>query len=148
MTIYQAETGNFTIVLAGDTMLTRKLAPFNEEGFLGLRDIFRSADAAFANLEGTVHLWDEGTPGITQGTFMTTDPKLLEDLQWLGVNMVSCANNHAFDYGEAGVLANIRHLDHAGIVHAGTGKNLSEARAPGYLDTPNGRVALVSTTAT
>jgi poly-gamma-glutamate synthesis protein (capsule biosynthesis protein) len=89
---------------------------------LRLREILQSADAAFVNLEGTVHLWDEGTPGITQGTFMTTDPKLLEDLQWLGVNMVSCANNHAFDYGEAGVLANIRHLDHAGIVHAGTGK--------------------------
>ncbi len=108
----------------------------------------RGADAAFANLEGTVHTWDEGTPGITQGTFMTTEPKLLEDLKWLGINMVSCANNHAFDYGEDGVLANIRHLDDAGIVHAGTGRNLAQARAPAYLDTPNGRVALVAATAT
>ncbi|HZH81841.1 MAG TPA: CapA family protein, partial [Phototrophicaceae bacterium] len=95
MTIYQAELGNFTIALAGDTMLTRKLIPFKEERFLVLRDILHGADATFANLEGTVHLWDEGTPGITQGTFMTTYPKLLEDLQWLGVNLVSCANNHA-----------------------------------------------------
>jgi poly-gamma-glutamate capsule biosynthesis protein CapA/YwtB (metallophosphatase superfamily) len=146
--IYAAEIGNFTIALAGDTMLTRKLMPFNEERFLALREILRGADAAFANLEGTVHTWDEGTPGITQGTFMTTDPKLLEDLKWFGINMVSCANNHAFDYGEGGVLANIRHLDDAGLVHAGTGKNLAEARAPGYLDTPNGRVALVAATAT
>jgi poly-gamma-glutamate capsule biosynthesis protein CapA/YwtB (metallophosphatase superfamily) len=146
--IYAAEIGNFTIALAGDTMLTRKLMPFNEEWFLALREILRGADAAFANLEGTVHTWDEGTPGITQGTFMTTDPKLLEDLKWFGINMVSCANNHAFDYGEGGVLANIRHLDDAGLVHAGTGKNLAEARAPGYLDTPNGRVALVAATAT
>jgi poly-gamma-glutamate synthesis protein (capsule biosynthesis protein) len=146
--IYAAEIGNFTIALAGDTMLTRKLMPFNEERFLALREILRGADAAFANLEGTVHTWDEGTPGITQGTFMTTDPKLLEDLKWFGINMVSCANNHAFDYGEGGVLANIKHLDEAGLVHAGTGKNLAEARAPGYLDTPNGRVALIATTAT
>jgi poly-gamma-glutamate capsule biosynthesis protein CapA/YwtB (metallophosphatase superfamily) len=146
--IYAAEIGNFTIALAGDTMLTRKLMPFNEERFLALREILRGADAAFANLEGTVHTWNEGTPGITQGTFMTTDPKLLEDLKWFGINMVSCANNHAFDYGEGGVLANIRHLDDAGLVHAGTGKNLAEARAPGYLDTPNGRVALVAATAT
>ena len=146
--IYAAEVGNFTIALAGDTMLTRKLTPFNEQRFLALREILRGADAAFANLEGTVHTWDEGTPGITQGTFMTTDPKLLEDLKWFGINMVSCANNHAFDYGEGGVLANIRHLDDAGLVHAGTGKNLAEARAPGYLDTPNGRVALVAATAT
>jgi poly-gamma-glutamate capsule biosynthesis protein CapA/YwtB (metallophosphatase superfamily) len=145
--IYEAEKGDFTIALAGDTMLTRKLTPFKEERFLSLREILGSADAAFANLEGTVHTWDEGTPGITQGTFMTTDPKLLEDLKWLGINLVSCANNHAFDYGEAGVLANIRHLDQAGLVHAGTGKNLAEARAPAYLDTPNGRVALVAATA-
>ncbi len=145
---YQAEDGNFTIALAGDTMLTRRLAPFREENFLRLREILRGADAAFANLEGTVHTWDEGTPGITQGTFMTTDPKLLEDLKWLGINMVSCANNHAFDYGEDGVLANLRHLDAAGLAHAGTGKNLAEARAPGYLDTPNGRVGLIATTAT
>src|SRR5207244_9097323 len=53
-----------------------------------------------------------------------------------------------FDYGEGGVLANIRHLDDAGLVHAGTGKNLAEARAPGYLDTANGRVALIAATAT
>jgi poly-gamma-glutamate capsule biosynthesis protein CapA/YwtB (metallophosphatase superfamily) len=146
--LYEAEKGDFTLALAGDTMLTRKLTPFKEERFLGLRQIINGCDAAFANLEGTVHTWDEGTPGITQGTFMTTEPKLLEDLKWLGINMVSCANNHAFDYGEGGVLANIRHLDEAGMVHAGTGKNLAEARAPGYLDTPNGRVALIAATAT
>ncbi|MDP2606301.1 MAG: CapA family protein [Deltaproteobacteria bacterium] len=145
---YEAEKGNVALALAGDTMLTRKLIPFKEEKFLRLREILRGADAAFANLEGTVHTWDEGTPGITQGTFMTIDPKLLEDLKWLGINMVSCANNHAFDYGEDGVLANLRHLDAAGLTHAGTGKNLAEARAPGYLDTPNGRVGLIATTAT
>ena len=144
---YQSETGNFTIALAGDTMLTRRLTPFKEERFLKLREIFRGADTSFANLEGTVHTWDEGTPGITQGTFMTTDPKLLDDLKWLGINLVCCANNHAFDYGEDGVRANLKHLDAAGIAHAGTGKNLAEARAPGYLDTPNGRVALVAATA-
>jgi poly-gamma-glutamate capsule biosynthesis protein CapA/YwtB (metallophosphatase superfamily) len=146
--IYQADKSNCTIALAGDTMLTRKLTPFNEKQFLALRELLRGADAGFANLEGTVHTWDEGTPGITQGTFMTTEPKLLEDLKWLGINMVSCANNHAFDYGEGGVLANIKHLEDADIVHAGTGRNLAEARAPAYLDTPNGRVALVAATAT
>jgi poly-gamma-glutamate synthesis protein (capsule biosynthesis protein) len=146
--LYEAEQGDFTVALAGDTMLTRRLATFKEERFLSLAQILRGADTAFVNLEGTVHTWDEGTPGITQGTFMTTDPKLLEDLKWFGINMVSCANNHAFDYGEDGVLANIRHLEKAGVVHAGTGKNLAEARAPGYLDTPNGRVALIAATAT
>lgn len=145
--LYESEKGEFNLALAGDTMLTRKLMPFKEERFLSLRKILTGCDAAFANLEGTVHTWEEGTPGITQGTFMTTEPSLLEDLKWLGINVVSCANNHAFDYGEDGVLANLKHLQKAGIAHAGTGKNLTEARAPGYLDTPNGRVGLIATTA-
>lgn len=145
--LYDAERGDFTIALTGDCMLTRRLSVFTEEQFLALAQILRGADAAFANLEGTVHTWDEGTPGITQGTFMTTDPRLLEDLKWLGINIVSCANNHAFDYGEGGIMANLRHLGEAGIVHAGSGKNLAEARAPGYLDTPNGRVGIVAATA-
>jgi poly-gamma-glutamate synthesis protein (capsule biosynthesis protein) len=145
--LYESEKGEFTLALAGDTMLTRKLTPFKEERFLALRKILTGCDAAFANLEGTVHTWEEGTPGITQGTFMTTEPSLLEDLKWLGINLVSCANNHAFDYGEDGVLANLKHLRKAGIAHAGTGKNLTAARAPGYLDTPNGRVGLIAATA-
>jgi poly-gamma-glutamate capsule biosynthesis protein CapA/YwtB (metallophosphatase superfamily) len=145
---YESDAGNFAIALAGDTMLTRKLTPFKEASFLKLREILHSVDATFVNLEGTVHTWEEGTPGITQGTFMTTLPELLEDLKWLGVNIVSCANNHAFDYGEDGVLANLRHLEEAGLTHAGTGRNLAAARAPGYLDTPNGRVGLIATTAT
>ena len=145
---YESDAGNFAIALAGDTMLTRKLTPFKEASFLKLREILHSVDATFVNLEGTVHTWEEGTPGITQGTFMTTLPELLEDLKWLGVNIVSCANNHAFDYGEDGVLANLRHLEAAGLAHAGTGRNLAAARAPGYLDTPNGRVGLIATTAT
>ena len=58
----------------------------------------------------------------------------------MGVNLVSCANNHSYDYGEGGVLTNLKHLRHSDLVHAGTGRNLSEARAPAYMDTPNGRV--------
>jgi poly-gamma-glutamate capsule biosynthesis protein CapA/YwtB (metallophosphatase superfamily) len=59
---------------------------------------------------------------------------------------MSCANNHGIDYGEGGVLTNIRNLDEAGMVHAGSGSNYSEALAPAYLETPKGRVGLLSAT--
>jgi Bacterial capsule synthesis protein PGA_cap len=100
------------------------------------------------NLETVVRHPDEGAPNITRGTYMTTPPALLEDLTWFGINLVSCANNHAYDYSEAGLLATIAHLDRAGIAHAGSGHNLAQARAPGYLDTRHGRIALVAMTAT
>jgi poly-gamma-glutamate capsule biosynthesis protein CapA/YwtB (metallophosphatase superfamily) len=145
---YASEAGHFSIALAGDCMLTRRLSGFDEPAFLALVKIFRDCDAGTANLESVVRHWDEGTPGITQGTFMTTPPELLDEFKWFGITMLATANNHAFDYGEGGVLATLRHLDAAGLVHAGSGSNLAEARIPGYLDTRGGRVAILSATAT
>ena len=145
---YEAAKGNFRVALAGDCMLTRRLATFDEPAFLALRDLFRGCDAGFVNLESVVRGPDEGTPGVTRGTYMTTPPELLADISWLGVTMVSTANNHAYDYGEGGVMATVRHLEAAGIMFAGSGQNLAEARRPGYLDSRAGRVALIATTAT
>lgn len=145
--LYDSESGAMTIAVCGDTMLSRRLAVYREAPFLALRDLLRSADVAFTNLEGTARHYHEGNPSPWDGTFMTTEPHLLEELKWFGINLVSCANNHAYDYGDGGVLANLRHLDAAGLVHAGTGRNEREARAPAYLDTPQGRVALVAATA-
>ena len=149
--VYDAEKGNFAIALTGDSMLTRKLSNFAEPAYLKLAQTLRGADACFGNLESTVRAWDEGSPAISRmgrGTFMTTEPALVPEMKWLGLNLLSCANNHAFEYGEEGVLATLRHLDSGGLAHAGTGKNLAEARAPGYLDTNNGRVALVAANGT
>jgi poly-gamma-glutamate synthesis protein (capsule biosynthesis protein) len=145
---YASEAGDFAIALGGDCMLTRRLAVYDEPAFLALARVFRDCDAGLVNLETVVRRWDEGAPGITRGTYMTTPPELLDDLKWFGVNMVGCANNHACDYGEAGLLATIAHLDAAGLVHAGSGRNLAQARMPGYLETRNGRVALIAITAT
>ena len=146
--LYEAEGGDLDVALAGDLMLTRKISVAREARFLALRDLLNNADASFANLEGSVRNWDEGAPGITVGTYMTTPPELLDEIKWLGIKIVSCANNHSYDYGEAGLLATLRHLDTAGIPHSGSGRNLAEARAPAYLETPRGRIALVSMTAT
>ena len=136
------------MMLLGDVMPTRRLAVFGEERYLKLREICTGADATFANLETAVHRYLEGHQNISGGTYMTTEPQLLEDLKWMGVNLVSTANNHAFDYGEEGIMATCGYLDAAGIVHAGTGRHLREARAPAYLDTKRGRVALIGVTAT
>ncbi|MBI3371181.1 MAG: CapA family protein [Betaproteobacteria bacterium] len=135
------------MLLAGDVMPSRRLSPFNEDDYLALVEMVRGADVAFANLETTVRERHEGAPNFTQGTPMTTPPRLLDDLKWMGFDIVSCANNHATDYGACGVLASLAHLRSAGIPCAGSGGNLAEARAPAYVDTPAGRVGLVAATA-
>ena len=45
--------------------------------------------------------------------------------------MVACANNHAGDYGEQGVIANIDNLDAHGMTHAGTGRTPGRGRGAG-----------------
>lgn len=145
---YESEAGNFDLALCGDLMLTQRISAYREPGYLELIEVLRTADAAFANLESTVREWQEGTPSITTGTPMTTPPSLLDELKWMGINILSCANNHAYDYGENGLLASLRHLDEAGLAHAGSGRNLDEARMPAYLETARGRLALVAMTTT
>ena len=145
--LYDAQAGNLTLVASGDTMITRRMSVFREEGFARLRKMFREADVGFTNLEMLMHDY-EHSPGQAGGTFTASDPKNLGELEWMGVNLVSCANNHSYDYGEGGVLTNLEHLRRSELVHAGTGRNLSEARAPAYLDTANGRVALISASST
>lgn len=145
--LYQAEAGNLTVVASGDTMITRRLSVFGEDRFTSLVEMFKKADVGFTNLEMLMHDF-EHSPGMAGGTYTGSDPKNLKELEWAGINLVSCANNHSFDYGEAGVLTNLKHLKASDLVYAGSGRNLSEARAPGYLDTANGRVALISASST
>jgi len=48
------------------------------------------------------------------------------------------------DYSYEGLIDTIRNLDRVGLAHAGTGRNLTEARSPAYLTTAKGRVAMVT----
>jgi poly-gamma-glutamate synthesis protein (capsule biosynthesis protein) len=57
---------------------------------------------------------------------------------------LSTSDNHAFDLKATGIQNTIREMDRRKMVHAGTGNNLAEASAPGYLRTPKGTVALVA----
>jgi len=66
----------------------------------------------------------------------------------MGFNLFATANNHSMDYGVQGVLDTIQTLRKGGAVYAGTGVDLGHARAPGYLSTGHGRVALVACAST
>lgn len=137
-----------TIALLGDIMMTRSVSVFREPEYLKMRDMLNAADVVFANFESCAHpyLDDPHQQRNEGGSYVTTEPALLKDLNWLGVNMVACGSGHADDYGVKGIFDTMRYLDDAGIVHAGSGRHLGEARAPAYLDTSSGRVALVAAT--
>ena len=137
----------FTLAAVGDLVLDDELAPLLEARSPRMLELLRSADVAFGNFESTaVDLssfggWPEAESG---GSWLISTPRVPADLRRIGFDMVARANNHTTDWGVAGMRATDRLLTEAGIVHAGTGDTLADARAPRFLTTPAGRVSLVS----
>ncbi|GAB3161920.1 CapA family protein [Myceligenerans halotolerans] len=136
-----------TVGIAGEYLATRPFSQVTDPGLLGIRDLLHAADVTYAHLEmnfGRAHAVHAGR-GDTYGSYMLADPVVASDLRWLGVDVLSMANNHSLDFGERGLLSTLDAARAAGIACAGTGRDLDEARMPAYRDTPAGRVALVST---
>ena len=138
----------FTLALTGDSIIMQRLQVFKEPEFTKLFDLIRGADAAFTNLETLFHDYEMPPAHESGGTWMRTDPPILKELVWAGFDLVSRANNHAGDFGPAGSQITSRYVREAGLVEAGVGNSLAEAREARFLETPKGRVALISAAST
>ena len=145
--LYDAEKGDFTLGAVGDAILSRPLSVFKEQRFLDMVELLRGTDCTFANLEILFHEY-EHPPAYLDGTHAQADPEILEELKWAGIDIVSLANNHAYNYGYEGILTTIDHLKRYGIPNSGAGANLQDACMPCFLDTHRGRVGLVSVNST
>ncbi len=140
--------GRFTMALAGDSIITRRLSVYEEPSFLTLMDLVRRADVSFTNLEMLFHDYEPYAMNEGGGTYMRAEPALVNELVWAGFDLVSRANNHAGDYGVLGMRLTTKYVDQAGLVQAGVGESLAEAREAKFLETPRARVALISVAAT
>src|SRR5687768_1540207 len=138
----------FTLALTGDSIINQRLSVFKEPVFTRLFDIIRGADAAFTNLETLFHDYEMPPAHESGGTWMRTDPPILKELVWAGFDLVSRANNHAGDFGPLGSQITSRYVREAGLVEAGVGNSLAEAREAKFLETPKGRIALISAAST
>jgi poly-gamma-glutamate capsule biosynthesis protein CapA/YwtB (metallophosphatase superfamily) len=134
-----------TLAAVGDCIVTRSLRETRDPGFAALRDRIQAADAAFANLEQLPHNFEGPPANESGGTWLCCEPARVDDLRWMGFHLFACAHNHVHDWGRHGLLAALRHMDAMGVAYAGVGSNLAAARAPRYLETAAGRIALIST---
>ncbi|MER8714297.1 CapA family protein [Mesorhizobium sp. M1295] len=136
----------FTMAAVGDLLFARPVTKGHYPGLVDVLRIFHGADVSFGNLE--TNILDVQSKGCPQaeygGAYCISDPQLGPDLRAMGFNMVSRANNHTLDWGLEGMHETSRALEENGIIHAGAGENLAQAGAARFLETPRGRVALVS----
>lgn len=132
---------NFTA--AGD-MLIQRVISTEYEGFAPLRDYIKKGDARFMNFESIIYKEDLWGNQFNGGSHHQSDLRTLKICEDYGFNMTTFNNNHTFDWGYGGMINTLEELKKTNFAHAGVGMNLDEAAAPAYLETPKGRVALVS----
>ncbi len=105
-----------------------------------------SADLRFANLESP--LSDQGgeLSSPTNPLVFNGPPHAAKTLAAAGFDIVSTANNHAFDYGESGVSGTFQNLRTVGVASAGAGPFLAIAEEPRILERGGRKVAFLAAT--
>ncbi len=84
-----------------------------------------SYDLFFVNLECT--LSENNHPPHPHKILLHSDPKVIEGLKKIAINIVSLANNHSFDYGLTGFTDTKNILRNKAIKPVGGGENIGEA---------------------
>jgi poly-gamma-glutamate capsule biosynthesis protein CapA/YwtB (metallophosphatase superfamily) len=137
----------WNVVVTGEAMVCRPFSMHKDPGFLSIVKLMRESDVTYSHLEMDLGNFDEllwAAKGNWGGSYMIAEPRIAEDLKWSGVDIMSLAQNHSCDWGAAGIVSTIKAMQKAGIAHAGTGRDLEEARSPAYVEKDKGRVALIS----
>jgi poly-gamma-glutamate synthesis protein (capsule biosynthesis protein) len=138
-----ATPGTVTLAFAGDVHFTGRTARLLKDpatAFGPITSVLRSADFTAVNLETAVT--SRGTPQPKTYHFRTT-PTAFTALSDGGVDLVTMANNHVLDYGQAGLADTLAAARAARFPYVGIGANAAAAWAP-YITTINGvKIAII-----
>lgn len=147
-------TKNTTISFVGDVSLADDwyIMPKYDErnkkiyGILSeeVVDIMTSSDIMVANNEFTISNRGEKMPKKYY-TFRAS-PQRLSIYEEMGVNLVTLANNHIYDYGEVAFYDALDALDQYNIPYVGAGRNIEEAKEPFYYIINGYKIGFVNAT--
>ncbi len=135
---YQQEAvpqDSYTIFFAGDVMLDRGVAFYvarygDDDWRFPWRfvvDRLRLFDIVFVNHEGVMSSVGQDAGGVHSFNFPIA---ALDGLLFAGVDVVSLANNHIFDWGAAALCDTVRRLHAHAVGTVGAGCSYDEANAP------------------
>lgn len=87
-----------------------------------------------------------GVPLEGKAYTFRADPRDAYLLNVFGTDVVSLANNHAYDFGPDALVDTMEALEEVGIPYMGAGRNLEEAKKPVYFVANGKKIAIVSAT--
>jgi poly-gamma-glutamate capsule biosynthesis protein CapA/YwtB (metallophosphatase superfamily) len=130
-----SDENKIELIFTGDIMLDRgvewKIINEGEDDFTfpfkKISEELNGADIVFGNLESPIS--DKGEKAGSIYSFRA-DPKAMEGLTFAGFNVLSLANNHAFDYTSKALSDTFSRLKQADIDYVGGGQNATEAATP------------------
>jgi len=134
--------GRATLAAVGDVLMheaVKRSAEIHGRGaadggyawlFAPIADLLAEADVTFANLETPIA---PDAAGGTREYVFNAPPEAVAALRRAGVDVVSVANNHAFDQGRAGFEETLRRLEAGGLRAVGAGP-AGRAAGPTTLD--------------
>jgi poly-gamma-glutamate synthesis protein (capsule biosynthesis protein) len=135
--------GDVTLAFAGDVHFAGRVAPLLKDPgttFGPVSSVLESADFTAVNLETPVT--SRGRPQPKAYHFATT-PGAFKALRDAGVDLVTVANNHILDYGEAGLADTLAAAKAARFPIVGAGANAAAAWAPHVTTIKGTKIAIV-----
>lgn len=149
--VAQVDTNVVNLLAFGDVNLGRSVGQRILKGdtlyaFRKMMDRLQSADVVFLNLESP--LSDQGGETVhpRSNLIFTGPPAGADALALAGVDIVSTANNHAFDYGARGLRETIENLQRVGIAWTGTSADPTGEFLPAIVERDSIRIGVVAFT--
>ena len=106
-------------------------------------ELLEEADFSIVNLEAPVADASD-SPIRKVGPHLRTSLETLKYLKLCGVDVVTLANNHFYDYGREGVCKSIEACEEFGLLHVGGGRTEEERQSILYIEKDDTRVAILN----
>lgn len=142
ITLVARKKGRTLFAFGGDVMMGRRYRILNSNNsrLIGqnntlsdaksiiqhIKSYLEQADISIVNLETQIMKAPTGRSLPKRFTFYSP-PETLPALEWAGVDYVTIANNHIYDYGEAGLASTLFYLNKSHLGYSGAGFNKKAA---------------------
>ncbi|WP_352421132.1 CapA family protein [Proteiniphilum sp.] len=130
------------LLITGDLVINQ---PYNASKMIDQKivELFNQSDYNIVNLEAPVT--NSEIKQLKTGPNLKADKNsTLSVLNVLQVDAVTLANNHVLDYGKLGIADTLQFCKSNKIATVGAGMNIFEASQTLYIDTEEGKIAIIN----
>lgn len=144
-------TKTITVIAGGDVSLGRQtgqkiLAGEIDYPFLNIADALKSADVTFVNLESQLADLGGETQSPTSEYRFAGPPEGAQSLAMAGIDIVSLANNHMWDYGKARLQETVAALEVVNVKYVGASLDAEKIWEPVIMEVKGKKIAFLAMT--